>query len=66
MSHKVTLTRQRVVEETAETEVSASNPADAVAVCNHLVEGHKVPWKYSRTIETTEPSVAVKEVKSKR
>lgn len=65
MSQKVTITRQRTIEEKAETTVEAADPADAVAAAKHLVDGNKVGWKYNRTIETSDESVTVKEVKSK-
>lgn len=65
MSKKVVVTRKRVIEEKAETTVSASDPADASAAALHLIDGQKLPWKYNRTLETSELSVEVREVKSK-
>ena len=64
MSQKVTFTRCRTIEEKAETTVEAADPADAVAAARHLVGGSQVGWKYNRTIETSDESVIVEEVKS--
>lgn len=65
MSQKVTLTRKRVIEEKVEATISVADPGDAVAVCHHLLEGEQLDWKYSRTLELSQESVNVKEVKSK-
>lgn len=65
MSQKVTITRHRVVEEKAEAIIAASDPEDAVAVARHLLDGQQLGWQYSRTLETSEELVNVKEVKSK-
>lgn len=62
MSQKVTITRQRTIEEKAEATVEAADPADAVAAAKHLVSGNCIGWRYHRTIETSDESVEVKEV----
>lgn len=64
-SIQVTLRRQRTVEEKIVTTVSASSPEDAAAACQHLVEGSVIDWKFARTVETSEPSVEMKEVNPK-
>ncbi len=66
MSHKVTMIRNRTVEEKIVTIVSASDPRDAIAACQHLVDNHSLDWRYNKTLETGESSVKVEEVKSKR
>lgn len=66
MTKKVVITRKRVIEEKAETTVSASDPADAEAAVHHLVDGQQLPWRYNRTLETSEPKIEVREVKSKQ
>lgn len=63
MSQKVTITRQRVVEEKAEAVIAAADPEDAVAVARHLIDGEQLGWQYSRTLETSEEVVRVNEVK---
>jgi hypothetical protein len=62
VSQKVTLIRQRVVEEKVEATISTPDPADAVAVTHHLVEGQQLDWKYNRTLEVSDERVQVKEI----
>lgn len=62
MSHRVTLTRRRTIEEKATTDVSASDPATAVSTAIHLVNNNQVDWKYDKTINTTQQVIQVKEI----
>lgn len=59
MSQKVTLIRQRTIEEKVEATISTADPDDAIAVCHHLLAGDQLEWEYNRTLETSEEKVVV-------
>ena len=58
---RVVFKRKRTVEEKVEVNVDAAKPEDAVAAAEHMLQAGRLDWKYSKTVETTEPSVQVKE-----
>jgi len=59
VSQKVTLIRQRTIEEKVEATISTADPDDAIAVCHHLLAGDQLEWEYNRTLETSEEKVVV-------
>ena len=65
LTHRVVLTRQRVIEEQVITKTTAPDKDEALAATQHLLDGGLLQWKYKRTVETSTPNVLVLE-ESKR
>lgn len=66
MSHRVVITRQRIVEEKCVIQADSSDVKDAIAASKHLIDGGVVEWQYNRTIDVTKPEVEISEIKSKK
>lgn len=62
MSHRVTMTRTRLIEEKVVVSVDATEADDASATAKHLIDSGCAKWKYNRTLETSHTSVDTQEL----